>query len=118
MCRADRMPSGREWQGAQSRQGSVKLVFPRRALGKMQGGAAGLAGEPSGQGKEASSEGFGGGHVIVQANAGGPARKLVGDDLYGQPGGVGSDAAGGEVVQPHTVLEVSRAERKHATGAS
>ena len=27
------------------------------------------------------------------------------DDLYGQPSGVGNNAAGGEVVQPHTVLE-------------
>ena len=33
--------------------------------------------------------------------------KVVGDDLDGQPGGVGGEAARGEMVQPHAVLEVS-----------
>ena len=33
--------------------------------------------------------------------------KVVGHHLYRQPGGVGGEAARGEMVQPHTVLEVS-----------
>ena len=58
--RTGRTPSGREWQGAQSRQGSAELVFPGPALGQMQSELARRAGEPSGQGEEASSEGLGG----------------------------------------------------------
>ena len=98
------LPSGREWQGAQSRQGSAELVFPGPALGKMQGEAAGLAGEPSGQGEETPSEGLGGHHRFAQPDAGGPAGQVVGDDLDGQPGGVGGEAACGEMVKPHAVL--------------
>ena len=33
--------------------------------------------------------------------------KVVGDDLDGKPGGVGGEAARGEMVQPHAVLEVA-----------
>ena len=33
--------------------------------------------------------------------------KVVGHDLYGQPGGVGGEAARGEMVEPDAVLEVS-----------
>ena len=96
-----RTPSGREWQGAQSRQGSAELVSPGPALGKMQGEATCGAGEPSGQGEEASPEGLGGCHQLAQTDAGGPAGQIVGDDpvsstgqaLDGQPGGVGREAS-------------------------
>ena len=33
--------------------------------------------------------------------------KVVGDHLDGQPGGVGGEAARGEMIQPHAILEVS-----------
>ena len=33
---AGRAPSGWEWQGAESGQGTTELGFPRPALGKMQ----------------------------------------------------------------------------------
>ena len=46
--------SGWKRQGAQSGQGASELRLPRPALGKMQGQAARRAGEPSGQGEEAS----------------------------------------------------------------
>ena len=69
MRRTGRTPSGGEWQGAQSGKGSAELVLPGPALGQMQGEAAGLAGEPSGQGEEASSEGLGGQHRLAQADA-------------------------------------------------
>ena len=54
-------------------ESTAELVFPRPALGKMQGEAPGLAGEPSGQGEEASLEGFGGDHLLAQTNAPSPA---------------------------------------------
>ena len=72
----------------------------------MQGQAAGRAGEPSGQGEETPSEGLGGHHRFAQPDAGGPAGQVVGDDLDGQPGGVGGEAACGEMVKPHAVLQV------------
>ena len=79
--------SGRKWQGAQSRHGAAELVFPRPALGKMQG-------EPSGQGEETPPQGLGGDKLLTETDAGGPAGQAVGDDpvsstgqaLDGQPG--------------------------------
>ena len=47
-----RAPSGREWQGAQSGQGTIELGFPRPALWQMQCEVACRAGDPSGQGEE------------------------------------------------------------------
>ena len=102
-----RAPSGWEWQGAQSSEGATELVFPGPALGKMQSEAARRAGEPSGEGEEASPEGFGGHHLLTQTDARRPACQVVGDHLDGQPGGVGGEAARGEMVEPDAVLEVS-----------
>ena len=101
------MRSGRKRQGAQSRQGGAELVLPGPALGKMQGEPAGLAGEASGDGEEASSEGLGGGHRLAQGDATGPAGQVVSDDLHRQPGGIGGEASRGEMVEPHAVLEVA-----------
>ena len=36
-----------------------------------------------------------------------PASQVVGDDLDGQPSGVGREAARGEMVKPHAVLQVT-----------
>ena len=33
--------------------------------------------------------------------------KVVGHDLYGQPGGVGGEAPRGEMIEPHAVLQVA-----------
>ena len=55
-----RAPSGWEWNGSQSGQGAAELLLPEPALGKMQGQSACRAGDPSGQGKDPSSEGLGG----------------------------------------------------------
>ena len=65
------------------------------------------AGDPSGQGEEPPPEGLGGHHLLAQTDARCPAGEVVGHHLYRQPGGVGGEAARGEMVQPHTVLEVS-----------
>ena len=67
----------------------------------MQSEAAGRAGEPSGQGEEASSESLGGHHLLTQTDARGPASEVVGHHpvsstgqaLDRQPGGVGGEAA-------------------------
>ena len=70
--------SRRERQCAQSGQGTTELVLPGPALGEMQGETARLAGDASGQGEEASSEGLGGRHWLAQADARGPAGQVVG----------------------------------------
>ena len=51
------------------------------------------AGEPSGQGEEASPEGLGGHQLLAQTDARGPASQVVGHHLDGQPGGVGGETA-------------------------
>ena len=104
-CR--RAPSSREWNGSQSGQGATELLLPRPALGKMQGQSACRAGDPSGQGEEPPPEGLGGHDPLAQADAGCPAGQVVGHYLYRQPGGVGGEAARGEMVQPDAVLEVA-----------
>ena len=70
---ADGAPSGWEWKGSQSSGGATELVFPGPALGQMQGEAARLAGEPSGEGEEASSERLGGHQLLAQTEARRPA---------------------------------------------
>ena len=98
--------SGGEWHGPQPRQGGEELGFPRPAPGQMQYEAPGLAGDASGQGKEAPPEGLGGRHRLSQSDAPGPAGQVVGHDLYRQPGSVGREAPRGEMIEPHAVLEV------------
>ena len=84
--RTDQARSGREWEGAQSRQSAAELVLPGPALGQMQGETPGRAGEPSGQREEAPPEGLGGCQLLAQADARCPASQIVGHDLDGQPG--------------------------------
>ena len=100
-------PSDRERQGAQSGQCATEQCFPGPALGEMQDEAAGRAGEASGEGEEPSAQGLGGGGSFFQSDAGGPAGQVVGQHLYDQPGGVGCEAARGQMVQSHTVLQVA-----------
>ena len=102
-----RPPSGWEWQGSQSSEGATEPVFPGPALEQMQSEAARRTGEPSGHREEASSEGLGGHHRLTQTDARGPAGEVVGDHLHRQPGGVGGEAARGEMVESDAVLEVS-----------
>ena len=53
--RLQREPSGRERNGSQPDEGARDLALP--TLGKMQGEAAGLAGDASGEGEEAVAGG-------------------------------------------------------------
>ena len=57
--------------------------------------------------KQTAAGGLGGHHLLAQTDARCPAGDVVGHHLYRQPGGVGGEAARGEMVQPHTMLEVS-----------
>ena len=107
MGQAPTAPSGRKWNGSQPCQGATELGFPRPALWQMEGEAACRAGEPPGQGEEPPPEGLGGHDLLTQADAGCPAGQVVGHHLYRQPGGVGGEAARGEMVQPDAVLEVA-----------
>ena len=59
----------------------------------MQSEASRRAGEPSGEGEEASSQGLGGHHLLAQTDVRRPASEVVGDHLDRQPGGVGGEAA-------------------------
>ena len=93
--RALATPSGRERQGSQPGQGLHELVLPGPALGKMQGEAAGPAGDASSQGEEASPEGLGGKDLLTQTDARRPAGQVMGHHLDGQPGGVSGEASGG-----------------------
>ena len=88
-------------------QGAAELGFPGPAPWQMQGQSACRAGESSGQGEDPSSEGLGGHDLLAQADAGRPAGQVVRHHLYRQPGGVGGEAARGEMVEPDAVLEVS-----------
>ena len=93
MGQAPTVPSGRRWQGSQSCQGVTELGFPGPALWQMQSEASRRAGEPSGEGEEASSQGLGGHHLLAQTDVRRPASEVVGDHLDRQPGGVGGEAA-------------------------
>ena len=100
-------PSGWEWDGAQSCQGVTELGFPGPTLWQMQSEAARRAGEPTGEGEEASPQGLGGHYLLAQTDARRPASQVVGHHLHRQPGAVGWEAPRGEMVEPHAVLEVS-----------
>ena len=80
-----RAASGWEWNGSQSGQGATELLLPRPAPGKMQGGPARRAGEPSGEAQDPPREGLGGHYLLAQAS--GPRRgaHAVGQGLTGQP---------------------------------
>ena len=71
------MPSGWGWNGSQSGQDAAELGFPGPMLWKMQCEPARRASEPSGQGKDPSSEGLGGHDLLTQADAGCPASQVV-----------------------------------------
>ena len=71
-----RTASGREGQDSQSRQGRAELVLPGPALREMQGETACFAGDASGQGEEASSEGLGGHYLLTQTDVRCPAGQV------------------------------------------
>ena len=60
-----------------------------------------------GQGEEPSPERLGGHHLLAQTEPRCPAGQVMRHHLHRQPGGVGGEAARGEMIQPHAVLEVS-----------
>ncbi len=91
---------GREWP-AQPR------ASPGPASGKMQSESARLAGKPSGHREEASPQGLGVHQLLAQTDACCPTGQVVGHHLYRQPGTVGGEAAGWEMIEAHAVLEVS-----------
>ena len=72
-----RAPSGWEWKGSQSCQGTTELVFPGPVLWQMQSEAARRAGEPSGHREEPPPEGLGGHHLLTQTDARRPASQQL-----------------------------------------
>ena len=81
MGQAPPAPSGRKRQGAQSSQCAAELGFPGPAPGQMQSEAAGLAGEPSGQGEEPPPQGLGGYYLLTETDA----RRPLHGSLGGHP---------------------------------
>ena len=73
----------------------------------MQGEAARRVGEPSGDREEPSPEGLGSYDLLTQTEPRRPASQVMRQHLHRQPGSVGGEAARGEMIQPHAVLEVS-----------
>ena len=71
-------PSGWEWNGLQPGQGAAELGFPGPAPGEMQSEAARRAGEPPGEGEEASPDGLGGHDLLAQTEPGHPTGQVVG----------------------------------------
>ena len=107
MGQAPPAPSGRKRQGAQSSQCAAELGFPGPLLGQMQGEAACLAGEPSGQGEEPPPQGLGGHDLLTEPDARRPAGQVVRQHLHRQPGTVGGETPRGEMVKADAVLEVA-----------
>ena len=103
-----RAPSGGERQRSESSEGATELGFPWPTLGQMQSEAARRAGEPSGHGKEAASQGLGGHDLLAQTDARRPAKPGCGRSPAppARRRWRGS-VRRGEMVQPHAVLEVS-----------
>ena len=73
----------------------------------MQGEATRRAGEPSGQREELPPERLGGRDLLTKADPRRPVAQVVGHHLFHQPGGIGSEAVCGEMVQAYTVLQVA-----------
>ena len=80
------------WASQGQRWGRCKVRRARRA------------GEPSGHGKEAASQGLGGHDLLAQTDARGPAGPGVGDHLHRQPGAVGGETAEGRWFNPTPYL--------------
>ena len=111
------------WLASQWRTGAVRQGVAGRAIGPAARSNWASQGQRCGRcsvrwraervirrpGEEPPPEGLGGHHLLAQTDARCPAGEVVGHHLYRQPGGVGGEAARGEMVQPHTVLEVSEA---------
>ena len=108
-----RPPSGWEWKGSQPCQGATELVFPGPTLGQMQSEATRRAGEPSGQGEEAASQGLGGYQLLTQTDTHGPASEVMRHHLDGQPGGVGWEAARLRDLRSLGILENPRVGGSH-----
>ena len=102
-----RWASGGERHAAQPVQRQQELACPRPAGGQVQVELAGRAGQPPGQAQVACSQRLGGDQLLAQADPAGPAGEVVRDDVEGQPGRVGSEPAGGQVVEADAVLEVT-----------
>ena len=60
-----------------------------------------------GQAEEPTPEGLGGHQLLTQTDARCPAGQIMRQHLDGQPGPVGSESAGRQVVQPDAVLQVA-----------
>ena len=73
----------------------------------MQGEAARRVGEPSGDREEPSPEGLGSYDLLTQTEPRRPASQVMRQHLHRQPDSVGGEAARGEMIQPHAVLEVA-----------
>ena len=81
--------------------------------GESQGWSAGAVDDPSGQCEEPGADGAGDDQLVVDAGVaadGGPADQVVGEDGGLQPGPVGVEVAGRDVVEAGAFFEVADGE--------
>ena len=77
------------------------------AIGQAQGRSAGAVDEPTREGEESGADGAGDGQLVLDANVAedrGPADQVVSEHGALQPGRVGVEVAGRDMVEPGAVL--------------
>src|SRR2546423_6263259 len=79
-------------------------VRPGPVRGQVEVDAASGEGEASRHGEMPVTEGLGGHERLAQAEAADPASQVVSHDIQRQPGGIGGEAARGQVVEADAVL--------------
>ncbi len=65
------------------------------------------AGQPPDESEEPPPERPGGDDALAEPEPRRPASEIVGDHLDREPGAVGGEAAGRQVIEPHAVLQVA-----------
>ena len=98
---------GDQLDGSQVGQRVIEGGGPRPAFREVQGEPAGRAGQPAGHGQKAAAQGVGGDDGIALADAGGPAGHVVGQDVEAEPGRVGAEATGWQMVESDAVFQVA-----------
>ena len=91
------------WQRPDPYQGPVELVLPWPVQRAAKCWRAGAVDQSAGHADELGPQSGHDGELVSGvdlAQHGGPAAQVVGEHSAGQPGGVGTEVAGGAVVRP------------------
>jgi len=103
-------PSGAGGEGSDAGERADEVVLPGPAGREVQRPAAGAGGEPAGEREQAAADGASGAdRGLWESDHAGSAQQVVGEAGDHGPGGVGVEAAGGEV-RERLVFEVADRE--------